>query len=194
MQQQGSYTAWIPKAPVHGQSFHVRTPFRYAQGFIKIKLALEFWNHRNTISRKRGSKQICLGIHVLKVMCALSATASSDFGQPESSKATQAAVAAQPHCPHLPLHTCASHLCCHRPWTAPLAAQGLRQEQLQPWVQHPQGYSQQGTRPPSLCGHTAIPAIPQGWATAFQPVQLKQLPFPETGECCSLVWPQKRVC
>lgn len=71
VQQQGSYTFRIPWVPVDGESFHVKTLIRHAQGFIKIKFASEFWSHKNIISRKRGYKQTCLGIHVFKLMCAL---------------------------------------------------------------------------------------------------------------------------
>lgn len=42
LEQQGSYTLWIPKVPVDGESFHVKALIRHAQGFIKIKFALEF--------------------------------------------------------------------------------------------------------------------------------------------------------
>lgn len=94
---------WIPKVPVHGESFHVRTLIRHAQGFGKIKFAFEFWSHKNIISRKREYKQTCLGIHEFKLMCALRATWRSDdlCLAWELSQTPRLYVAAHFHCHHL---------------------------------------------------------------------------------------------
>lgn len=96
-------------------------------------------------------------------MCALRATLSSDSAQPESSKATQAAVAAQPHCPHLPC-TPVPHTCAAPGHRQPLwQPQGSEQEQLQPWLQHSQGHTQEAAswaqgHAPSVVTQLSLPA------------------------------------
>lgn len=179
----------------------------------KLKFAFDFWSHKNIISRKRGCKQTCLGTHVSKVMYAFESH-REQWGccaQPESSKASQAAGAAQLHCPPLPRtpvpHTYAATghrqpLWQQRSWQP----EGSEQEQLQPRVQHLRGTpskEQWGTRPPSLCGDTAVPAWP--WPPAHTAptetghstpaVQLNQLPFFRHSRVLFYrVWPQKDIC
>lgn len=174
-----------------GESFHVKILIRHAQGFIKIKFAFEFRSHKNIISRKRGYKQICLGIHVCKPLCALSATRIKEDAVPSSSTAKDAPALCRTYGTSIS-HVWLKPSCRHDgsrkaslPVTLLLSARRVRGGRgPSPGFSHPWGHTQRGAsrdegHPLSVVRQLRLPAQePPGHVVPHHDVQVARHPSP----------------